>query len=61
MSPVPVSIIQPEKATPIVPRILPCWENLPPERRQELVTMLALIVVKQLPAHHPTQQEAAHE
>jgi hypothetical protein len=63
MNRVAVSSIQPEKVNkPLVsPRTLPCWENLSPERRQELVTILAVIVVKRLPHHHQRQREAAHE
>ena len=61
MNPVPVSSILPEKASFLVPQILPCWENLPLESRQELVTMLAMIVIRQLPTPQEVQREVAHE
>jgi hypothetical protein len=61
MKPIPVSSVRSEIASSLVYKILPCWENLPPECRQELVTMLATIVVKQLPTHQEVQREVAHE
>ena len=43
------------------PLLLPCWEQLPPERQRELILTLAAIVVKRLPGQMPSQPEVEHE
>lgn len=63
MNRVSISTMQPEKANnPVAPpTTLPCWESLPAERQHELVTTLAMIVVKRLLELRQTQREIAHD